>query len=326
MSAIRGFPSECWVSIRTPLIGYTFQGMSKSATAVDLKTPISTMRERLTGMLTDWGADFSTLLKDLEHKRALLQAIEAEAANKSHEIETIHKHEIETIDKRVKAQDTLIKTLKNDAEETVALRKEVRNKDRELEKKKSEIDSKHVLIDALRRDIKEVKQLKGAIKTKEKENTRLVREKEQAEKRAEKLTEEMKILNASALMGIDATTELEAVRAELDVRKALIESLRGDAERAQALETQLEEKRDVVSKLEASVDRHVSALAESQQSVAAWKGKYASLKSGTSASESTLVRELTDEELQSQERAEDFSEDLTDATTPHDMRKSLLET
>ena len=318
MSAIRGFPSECWVSIRAPLIGYTFQGMSKSATAVDLKTPISTMRERLTGMLADWGADFSTLLKELEHKRALLQAIEAEAANTSHEIEAIHK--------RVKAQDTLIKTLKNDADETVTLRKEVRNKDRELEKKKSEIDSKHVLIDALRRDLKEVKQLKGAIKTKEKENTRLVKEKEQAQQRAEKLTEEIKILNASALMGIDATTELEAVRAELDVRKTLIESLRGDAERAQALETQLEEKRDVVSKLEASVDRHVSALAESQQSVAAWKEKYASLKSGNSSSESTLVREVTGEELRAQERAEDFSEDLTDATTPHDMRKSLLET
>ena len=318
MSAIRGFPSECWVSIRAPLIGYTFQGMSKSANAVDLKTPISTMRERLTGMLADWGADFSTLLKELEHKRALLQAIEAEAANKSHEIEAIHK--------RVNAQDTLIKTLKNDADETVTLRKEVRNKNRELEKNKSEIDSKHVLIDALRRDLKEVKQLKGAIKTKEKENTRLVKEQEQAQQHAANLAEEVKILNASALMGIDATTELEAVRAELDVRKTLIESLRGDAERAQALETQLEEKRDVVSKLEASVDRHVNALAESQQSVSAWKGKYASLKSGNSSSESTLVREVTGEELRAQERAEDFSEDLTDATTPHDMRKSLLET
>jgi len=318
LSAIRGFPSECWVSIRAPLIGYTFQGMSKSANAVDLKTPISTMRERLTGMLADWGADFSTLLKELEHKRALLQAIEAEAANKSHEIEAIHK--------RVKAQDTLIKTLKNDADETVTLRKEVRNKDRELEKKKSEIDSKHVLIDALRRDLKEVKQLKDAIKTKEKENTRLVKEQAQAQQHAANLAEEVKILNASALMGIDATTELEAVRAELDVRKTLIESLRGDAERAQALETQLEEKRDVVSKLETSVDRHVNALAESQQSVAAWKGKYASLKSGNSSSESTLVREVTGEERRAQERAEDFSEDLTDATTPHDMRKSLLET
>jgi len=258
--------------------------MSKNTGAVDLQKPMSTMRERLTGMLADWGADFSTLLNELEETRALLQEIEAEAANKSHEIETIHK--------RVKAQDTQIKTLKNDAEETVALRKEVRNKDQELEKKKSDIDSKHVLIDALRRDLKEVKQLKGTIKTKEKENTRLVKEKDQAQQHAEKLAEEVKILNASALMGIDATTELEAVRAELDVRKTLIESLRGDAERAQALETQLEKKRDVVSKLEASVDRHVNALAESQQSVAAWKEKYTSLKSPDSSSDAATVPAL----------------------------------
>ena len=279
--------------------------------------PISTMRERFTGMLADWGADFSTLLNELEDKRALLQRIEAEAANKSHEIETIHK--------RVKAQDTLIKTLRNDADETVKLRKEVRNKDRELEQKKSEIDSKHVLIDALRRDLKEVKQLKGDIKTKEKENTRLVKEKEQAEQRTEKLTEEIKILKASALMGIDATTELEAVRAELDVRKTLIESLRGDAERAQALETQLEKKRDVVSKLEASIDRHVNALAESQQSVTTWKEKYASLKSSNPSSDATttpVLPELTVEELQAQKSAEVVG---SDGTVAIDMREFLLE-
>ena len=317
MSAIRGFPSECWVSIRAPLIGYTFQGMSKSANAVDLKTPISTMRERLTGMLADWGADFSTLLKELEHKRALLQAIEAETANKSHEIEAIHK--------RVKAQDTLIKTLKNDADETVTLRKEVRNKNRELEKKKSEIDSKHVLIDALRRDLKEVKQLKGAIKTKEKENTRLVKEQEQAQQHAANLAEEVKILNASALMGIDATTELEAVRAELEVRKTLIESLRGDAERAQALEDQLEQKRFEIATNEVTINRHTTTISELEQSVTTWKEKYAALKSIDPAAEPAIAParpELIVEELPAQEIAEAVGrEDTVNA----DMRGSLLE-
>ncbi len=42
-------------------------------------TPISTIRERLTGTLADWGADLSALLKELEEERALLQDIEAEA-------------------------------------------------------------------------------------------------------------------------------------------------------------------------------------------------------------------------------------------------------
>ncbi len=313
MGALRDFPSECWFSIRALLIGYTFQGMSKNASVVDLKTPISTLRERLMGMLADWGANFSTLLKELEEKRALLQEIEAEAANKSQEIEAINK--------RVKAQDTLIKTLKIEAEKAGTLRKEVRDKDRELNKQKSEIDSKHVLIDALRRDIKEVKQLKGAIKTKDKENTRLEKEMQHAQQHAASLAEEIKILNASASMGIDAATELEAVRAELDARKTLIESLRGDAERAQALESQLENKRDVISKLEASIDRHVSSLAESQQNVITWKEKYTSLKSCDPSLESTIAHELTEDEPQ----AEEISEDLTAETTPHDMRKSLLE-
>lgn len=298
--------------------------MSKKTSAFELKIPMSTIRERFTGMLADWGADFSTLLEELEEKRALLQEIEAEAAKKSHEIEAVHK--------RVKVQDTLIETLKAEAEEAGTLRKEIRVKDRELEKKKSEIDSKHVLIDSLRRDIKEVGQLKGAIKTKDKENARLVKEKQHAQQHAAKLTEELKslteefkILDASASMAIDAATELEAVRAELDMRKTLIESLRVDAERAQALEAQLKKKRDVISKLEASIDQHVSTLAESQQSVTTWKEKYASLKSRDPSSESTIAPELTEEELQTQESAEDISEDPSAATAPHDMRKSLLE-
>ncbi len=317
MGAIQGFPSECWVSIRSPLIGYTFPDMSKNISAVDLKIPMSTIRERFTGMLADWGAAFSTLLKDLEEKRALLQELEAEAAKKSHEIEAVHK--------RVKVQDTLIETLKIEAEEAGTLRKAIRVKDRDLEKMKSEIDSKRVLIDSLRRDIKKIGQLKGAIKTKYKENAHLVKEKQHAQQHAAKLMEEIKILNASALMGIDAETELEAVRAELDVRKTLIESLREDAERVQALEVQLKEKRNVISKLEASIDQHVSTLAESQQSVTTWKEKYASLKSRDRSSESTIVPELTEVEPQAQESAEDISEDLTAETAPHDMRKSLLE-
>ena len=204
--------------------------MSKNTSAVDLKIPMSTIRDRFTGMLADWGADFSTLLKDLEDKRALLQELEAEAAKKSHEIEAVHK--------RVKVQDTLIEALKIEAEEASKLRKAIRVKDRDLEKQKSEIDSKRVLIDSLRRDIKKIGQLKGAIKTKDRENAHLVKEKQHAQQHAAKLTEEIKILNGSALMGIDAETELEAVRTELDVRKTLIESLREDAERAQALEVQ----------------------------------------------------------------------------------------
>ncbi len=176
--------------------------MSKKTSAVDLETPISTTRERLTGMLADWGADFSTLLEELEEKRALLQEIEVEAASQSHEIEAVHKS--------VKVQDTLIETLKIEAEEAVTLRKEIHDKDLELEKKNSELDSKHQLIDALRRDAKGIGQLKGDIRTKDKEIARLVKEKQHAPQHAAKLTEELKIL----------TAELEAARAKLEELQA----------------------------------------------------------------------------------------------------------
>jgi hypothetical protein len=112
--------------------------------------------------------------------------------------------------------------------------------------------------------------------------------------------------------------ELEAVRAELDARKSLIESLRGDAKRAQALEAQLEEKRDVISKLEAYIDRHVNTLADLQESVATWKGKYA-------APTSTDPTELIEEEPQPLESAEDVSAGHADGTVAINMRKALLE-
>ena len=41
----------------TDVIGRTFQGMSENTRAVDLEPPFSTIRERLTGLLADWGAD-----------------------------------------------------------------------------------------------------------------------------------------------------------------------------------------------------------------------------------------------------------------------------
>jgi DNA repair exonuclease SbcCD ATPase subunit len=165
-------------------------------------TSISTIRERLTGTLADWGADFSTLLKELEEKRGLLQEIEAEVASQSHEVEAAYR--------KVEAQDTLMETLKSEAAEVVTLRKEIHDKDLELEKKNSELESKHELIDALRRDAKGVGQLKGDIRTKDKEISSLVKEKQHAHQHAAKLKEELKIF----------TAKLEAVRAELEELQA----------------------------------------------------------------------------------------------------------
>ena len=44
----------------------------------------------------------------------------------------------------------------------------------------------------------------------------------------------------------DESTELEALRAELDARKAMIKSLRADQDRVAALEASLDEKREII--------------------------------------------------------------------------------
>ncbi len=280
--------------------------------------PIGTIRDRLTELLADWGGDVSVLLQELEAKRAQLEELEANSADQSAQVGALNK--------RIETQDTLIDTLHADADQTETLRGRLHSKDVELEKKTSEIESKHELIGALRRTAEGVGQLKGDSKAKDKKIARLTREKEQAVQHAAELTEEFKILTASTLTGIDTTAELEAVRAELDARKSLIESLRGDAERAQALEDQLEQKRFVISTLETSIDRHASTISELQQSVSTWKGQYAALMSSDPAAKpasAAALPELTDEALQAEESAEDVSGGLKDPTAPINMRKPL---
>lgn len=277
------------------------------------------IRERLTELLTGWGGDVSILLDELEEKRARLQELEAAAANQSDEVKALNR--------RVEAQESLIESLRREADETATLRREIHDKNLELEKKRSDIGSKHELIDALRRDAEGIGRLKGDSRAKDQEIARLTREKQQALQHAAEITGKFKILTAATLTGIDTAVELEAIRAELDARKSLIESLRGDAERAQDLETQLEEKRFVISTLETTIDRHVSSIAELQQSVAASKAQYAALKLNDSSSASAIAAvlpELTDADLQAEEVVEDVSGDLKDPTTPVDMRESLL--
>ncbi len=272
---------------------------------------MGTIRERLTELLGDWGTDVSMLLNELEEKRAHLQKLEAEAAARSHEIEALNE--------RVEAQDTLIESLQSDVDETVSLKVEIREKDLELEKRSSEIDSKHELIGALRRGAVGIGQLKGVDRAKDREIARLTKEKQRAEKHAAELTQEFKILTVSTLTGIDSAAQLEAVRAELDARKGLIESLRGDAERAQALEAQLEEKRFVITTLETSIDRHARTISELQQSVAVWRRQFAALNSDDPAAKPAIaaaLAELSDDELQAQETAEDVSGEPQDPTTP----------
>ena len=274
---------------------------------------IGTIHERFTDLL----ADVSMLLKELEEKRTQLEELEANSADQSAEVEALNK--------RIEAQNTLIETLHSEADQTATLRVQLHSKDVELENKNSEIGSKHELIGALRRTAEGIGQLKGDSKAKDNNIARLTREKEQAVQHAAELTKEFKILTASTLTGIDTPAEFEAVRALVDTRKSLIESLRGDAERAQALEDQLEQKRFEIATNEVTINRHTTTISELEQSVTTWKEKYAALKSIDPAAEPAIAPtqpELIVEELPAQEIAEAVGRD---DTVNVDMRGSLLE-
>ena len=74
---------------------------------------ISAIRERTTRLLADWGGDLSVLLNELEEKRARLQEREAEAASQSDEVEVLNR--------RIEAQDTLIESLNSEVDKTATL-------------------------------------------------------------------------------------------------------------------------------------------------------------------------------------------------------------
>ena len=96
----------------------------------ELHTPIDELRERLTGLLADWGAELSMVLRELEKKRERLAELEADAER--------HDEQLESLNKRLEGQEGLIETLSADAEEAFKLRREVQSKDLEIERLQSE--------------------------------------------------------------------------------------------------------------------------------------------------------------------------------------------
>jgi chromosome segregation ATPase len=284
------------------------------------QTSIQAVRERLTGLLADWGAELALVLKELDEKRARLAELESQSGT--------HGAELEGLRQRIQGQDALIETLKADAEEASKLRKEVRTKDLEFERVSSELDSKKELVRALRRDAEGVDRLKGDAKAKDREIERLKAELAQASQRAEQASAEIALLRDSAAgRASEDSAELEAVRAELDARKTLIKSLRGDQERVGGLEASLEEKREVIEQLEASINRHANTIAELKRSAETWKRKYQSLKGGAGTTDTSAhIPALSDTDVRAMEMLETTTVDTKpDSTIAIDMRRSLLE-
>jgi chromosome segregation ATPase len=284
----------------------------------DREASIQGVRDRLTGLLADWGAELSVVLRELEEKRARLEELEGQHAGRDGELQSLQK--------RLEGQDQLIETLKTDADEVAKLRKEVRAKDLEFERVSSELDSKKELIRALRRDAEGVDRMKADAKVKDREIEELKAEVLRAEQRIEEQTKELSAVREAAGKASDDSAELESLRAELEARKSMIKSLRADQERIGTLEASIDEKRDIIEQLEASLNRHSSTILELKRSAEAWKRKYQGVKGHSSTAETSVsLPTLSDTDVRAIEHLEKTVDTKSDSTIAIDMRRSLLE-
>jgi chromosome segregation ATPase len=276
---------------------------------------IQSLRDRLTGLLADWGAELSVVLKELDEKRARLAELEG------------RQDEVRTLQQRVEGQNNLIEALRTDAEESQKLRAEVRSRDLELERVNSELESKKELVRALRRDADGGEKFKAESKQKDRELEDLKSKVERAERRATEAAEQLSTLReATASKTREEDTELEVLRSELEARKTMIKSLRADQERVTALQASLEEKREIVEQLEASINRHSNTIAELRRSVEMWKRKYHGLRGDSpTATTSVNLPQLSDTDVRVIEQVEKAAKGKTEATIAIDMRRSLLE-
>lgn len=230
----------------------------------DIDTPIEALRERLTQLLADWGAEMSMVLTDLEDARGQIAKLESAAGSKD---------EAQELRRRLQGQEDLIETLKADAAEAAKLRKSLHASELEAEKHRSELETKRDLVKALRKDLDKAEDLKKELKRKDRELAGLASEKEQLEQR-------LSDAEQSAQDSKDDTTELVAIRAELEAKTSLLKSLRTDADRCEALEEQVDEKRATIAKLEKSIESQAATIADLKDSVKRWKDRYAAVKSG----------------------------------------------
>jgi chromosome segregation ATPase len=286
--------------------------MPRSRFVAELETPIEELRERLTSLLADWGAELSMVLRELDAKRLRLEELEELAAS--------HDGNVKELNKRIEDQGGLIEALREDADRVSTLRRELDAKDGEMQRLRSELSSKQELIKALRRDAEQADRLRSEATVKDKEIAQLKADNGRAEQRSRELAKELESSRQTAESG-QAAAELEAVRAELEARKTLIRSLRADAERAAALEARLEEKREVIEKLESSINHHSDTIAELKRNAESWKKHCETLKEARPAG----LAALSSSELSEIEGSSIGQERPEDRTIAIDMRDSLLE-
>jgi len=285
----------------------------------DSPATIQGLRDRLTGLLADWGSELASVLKELEETRERVAELERGAGGRTDELEQLKQ--------TIEGQNTLIEALRGDAEEASKLRVEIRTRDLEFERVSSELESKKELVRALRRDSDGADRFKAESKGKDREIEELKAKLQRAERQAAEAANALATQRETSASKVsEERAELEALRSELDARKTLIKSLRSDQERVGPLQASLDEKRQIIEQLEAAMNRHSNTIAELRRSVETWKRKYQTLRGDSpTATTSVNIPSLSDTDVRVIEQLDKSGAGKNEATIAIDMRRSLLE-
>jgi chromosome segregation ATPase len=260
----------------------------------DTNLPTQTLRDRLAGLLADWGTEFSCLLDELDEAQGQIAALRAQLGERDSELEGV--------------------------------RGELGERDRQAEES-------HQQIQALRAELEAAEHRKADASLRDAELARYRRQKTQAEEQVAQLLDELRDLRRSAdeeasNQASEEAAELEALRAELDARKTLIGSLRADAGRVSVLEARLKQKIEVIAELEESVNRHAGTIAELKRSAEQWKSRYRALQGDHGATTTTVAAQraaLRQATVVEQAAIAATDEDFGDRTIAIDMRQALVE-
>jgi chromosome segregation ATPase len=257
----------------------------------------SGLHDRLEALRQEFDAALASLFTELD------QAREAVAELKGAEDDQAGK--LQQAEERIGAQDELIETLNQELQEAKRLRSEIRERELDIERMRSELSSKNELVSAVR---------------------------EQTNRATAQIGELQRELAEAREQSADATAmdnaEIVALKAELEARRSMIRNLREDAARAETLESQLDAKRETISMLEESIEQHVHTIADLRKSADAWKLKYMAVKGGPTAdSEETLTQQpaFTDTEIEALREFDPNADtdSASDKTLSIDMRDVL---
>jgi chromosome segregation ATPase len=303
----------------------------------DLKTTVASLHERLDAMREEIESDFANLFSELDQARGKADRLES--------AENDQDKQVKQLMERAEGQRELIETLTQEAEESRGLRAEVRERDLQMERLTSELASKNDLVKALRRQIEEADHLKATAKQADKkifeqqhELDRKQKELIQKQNDIDRSAEELALLRAeletrdqrAADEVLVDHSEFVALQSELEARKSMIKSLKADARRAETLQAQLDEKRDVVNSLEAAIDRHSATISNLRATVDAWKAKYQAAKGEKLTDKDhtktmTELPSLSDTEIDVLAELEISSQVEPTQTVAIDMRDALKE-